>query len=131
MKKLLFTVLLIGLASCGSERAADLPPPGEIANSLNLVLADTGFFTDAAVSRVIGKHYLPGGDRWQIIACFRFTDAAANNIQECNDSFMLFQLDNGRWVVSVNRNGVYRWREVVRPSLEAVDTTLESEPNTS
>ena len=125
----LLAVLFAVMVSCGADPAADLPSPGEIESNLNRVLADTGSFADAAVVRVIGKHYVPGDDRWQIVACFRFTDAAGDQIQECLDSFSLLRLDNGRWIAAVNRDGVYRWREFVRPSLELVNTAEQTQRN--
>ena len=65
MKKVLVCILLVPtlLTSC-VDPAADLPSDTDIAAGLNQVLADTGFFTDAKISRFIGRHYLPGEDRW-------------------------------------------------------------------
>lgn len=112
MNKLPFAVFLCTLTACTPDPSANLPPSDQIDAGMNRVLADTGAFAEVSVSRVVGRHYLPGADKWQIIACFRYADANGNRAEECNDTFSLFALDNGRWVVSVNRNGVYRWREL-------------------
>lgn len=105
-------MLALSAAACVPDPSRSLPPDEQIRNAMAQVLADTGAFAEVTMTRVVGRHYLPGDDRWNIIACYRFTAANGAAGEECGDSFLLSGMDNGRWVLSVSYNGAYRWREL-------------------
>ena len=111
---LLLCALILGAVGCTSETARTLPEDQAIKDGFALVLADLGVFSEARVSRLVGKHYLPGDDAWQVIACYQFVTPVGQSGTECEDSFRLFQLDTGSWMVTVKRDNIYRWREILR-----------------
>ena len=87
-------------------------PPEAIVQGMADALVDTGFYSEAAVTRRIGEHYNPSDNTWKIIACFDFALPDGAQGTACVDSFSAFQLENGIWVATATINGVYRWRAI-------------------
>ena len=94
---------------------APTPPPDEVAQGMAQAIADTGLYTDIALTRILGRHYDPAHDTWNIVACFNFGTADGSTGTNCLDSFSAKQLDNGGWLVSVTIDEVYRWRAIGLP----------------
>lgn len=76
------------------------------------VLIDTGLYAEVGITQTIGHHYRPGDDSWDILACYRFMGVDGSQGSNCIDSFRAFETDNGKWVVSVTVEGIYRWRAI-------------------
>lgn len=108
--------LLAGAAALllqGCEPPAPPGPPEAVLNQGMLQsLMDTGFYSEAALTQTIGRHYDPSTRRWKVLACFQFTVPEGEQGLSCVDSFEAFELDNGTWVVTVTIDGVYRWRAI-------------------
>ena len=110
-----FLLLLVGALGLGACSAPPTPPPGEIEQGMAEALFDTGFYSEVGITQMLGRHYEPGKDVWNIIACYQFALADGSQSTNCVDSFNAFQMDNGIWIVSVTINQVYRWRSVSLP----------------
>lgn len=115
IKGLVVVSTTLALAACVPPAEPPEPPPDEVAQGMALAIADTGFYTDIALTRVLGRHYDPAHDSWNIVACFDFSTVDGSNGTNCLDSFNAKQLDNGGWLVSVTINEVYRWRAIGLP----------------
>lgn len=120
-KPILGVLAAVLLAGC---EAPPTTPPDEVAQGMAQAIADTKFYTEIALTRILGRHHDPAHDTWNIIACFDFVATDGSSGTNCLDSFNAKQLDNGGWQVSVTINEVYRWRVVGLP----VDTPPEDEP---
>lgn len=126
--KLKIVVLLVLVIGCTQDIKKELPENELLTEYLSLVVADLGFFKEPRISRIIGKHHFPSDDVWQVVACYQFTLPSGEQGNECEDSFRLIQLDTGKWLVTVRKQGVYRWREIT--SLEkASNIDIDSNSN--
>lgn len=105
--------LSVMLSGC-SRPSRDLPAQPILEQYMVSLVADLGVNNVSGISRMVGKHYYPGDDVWQMIACYQFTLPSDQQGNECNDSFRLIPLDNGQWIITATRQGVYRWREIGR-----------------
>jgi len=110
--RLTLIVVTAGILS-GCESPTPSPPPANVLDQgMVESLMDTGFYSEVAMTRTIGRHYNPSGRAWRVYACFQFLLINDQQGATCVDSFQAFKLDNGTWVVAVTIDGVYRWRAI-------------------
>jgi len=103
--------LMCGLGACSSSNTFN--PPAEIAlkNAIGTMYSLAGLGQEIQKATVLGKHYSPSSDHWQVFACVEF--GQPDSLQtDCNDSFTLLKLDSGKWIIRGRVNAVYRWLEV-------------------
>ena len=108
--------LALGLGSLLSAcdyQGRDVPPPNlEIGNSIGQMYLRAGVGTEVVKGEVLGKHYQPASDSWKVIACTEFAMADGGTGRDCNDSFELYKLDSGTWLVSGTVSGGYLWLQI-------------------
>lgn len=71
-----------------------------------------GLASEASSTQVLGKHYRPAMDAWKVVACVDFDMDEPGAGRDCNDSFELYRMDSGAWMINGNVNGAYRWLEL-------------------
>ena len=106
------------------------PPMSLLAQGMAEALVDTGFYTEVAITRTIGHHYVPSERAWNVFACFQFVVPSGEQGTTCVDSFQALKLENGTWVVGVTIDGIYRWRaiSIAGESQGSPGTASPSEP---
>lgn len=102
---------LVVLFGCEKE-VKEKPDDGAVIYTIGSLYLSVGGAKEIKEQRLIGKHYRPGSDSYQVISCVDFTLPDERQISDCNDSFNLIRLDSGKWVINGQVNGVYRWVEV-------------------
>lgn len=131
MNKLVLTIVLgCGLVA-GCQPAPKPPPENVLAQGVAEALIDTGFYSEVAVTRIIGSHYNPSDATWKIFACFNFAAPSGQQGSNCMDSFQALRLDGGDWVVSATVDGVYRWRAINALGIEPARVTPPTQPPTT
>lgn len=100
------------LSACNEEQTPVPPMSGDIANAIAELYRRSGV-TEVSKQEVVGKHYRPGDQSWDVLACIQFARPGSDPGNDCNDSFELYQLDTGKWIVSGTVNGAYQWMEVL------------------
>jgi len=110
------------------------PPPVDrrLNESVATVLEVSGVVTEVANVRIVGKRYLRQSDDWQILACYEIAEKEpAQRSADCNDSFRAYRLDDGRWVVSGNLRGRYRWHIMPLPGADKAKADAVKPPSSS
>ena len=99
----------------GCERRVNTvvpPPANEISNTIGEMYLRAGLASEVARPDILGKHYRPGRDAWKVVACATYTGGDGAERRDCNDSFELYKLDSGKWMVNGTVNGNYLWLEM-------------------
>ncbi len=106
----------------GCFNQQDTPPPVDldIKQAIARLYTTAGSAIEIKNQQMIGKHYRSSMDSWKLIVCTKLVISGGNEINDCNDSFELLQLDSKKWIVNGTINGSYRWTE-----LQPVDKTAE------
>ncbi len=118
MNQKFVSTLILGLsalllAGCDYRATTVVPPASSaISGSIGEMYLRAGLASEVSRPEILGKHYQPGRDSWKVIACAKFTLADGGEGRDCNDSFELYQLDTGKWMVSGTLNGRYLWLEM-------------------
>ena len=103
------SALLVG---CAREALPTPPPMTDVAASIaelyRLVLGDA----EVTKTEIMGKHYRSGNNAWKVVSCVEIATAGDKPASDCNDSFELYRLDGGSWMVSGTINGEYRWLQM-------------------
>lgn len=107
----MFLFLLTTLTGCFDRNSKSIEN-SKISSAINTLYLDFGVATEIITQQIIGKHYLPKDDSWKVISCTEFVLQDQNKIKDCNDSFTLYKLDTGNWILSGSVNGQYRWLQV-------------------
>ena len=100
------------LTACGYKAEVKPPPSIAISNSIGEMYLRAGLASELGKREVLGKHYQPGLDSWKLVACVEFTMPDGGNNKDCNDSFELYKLDSGNWMLNGTLNGTYLWVEM-------------------
>lgn len=118
--KLIGTVVLLGVLTliffvggCGQNKASQPPANTEISQAINVLYKQAGQAASVEKHTILGKHFQPHADSWKVVACTKLLLTNGANHTDCNDSFELYPLDTGKWIISGNVNGTYRWLEVL------------------
>lgn len=104
---------LSAVTGCSGDEPENPPADQIVADNIGTLYQQTAPGLAVSDPRLLGKHYVPNEDGWRIVFCANVTFADSEPVSDCNDSFRLYVLDTGRWIVSGTTNGVYRWQEVV------------------
>ena len=102
------------LSACNHENTPSPPQSSEIGVAIAELYRRLGISGEISKQEVLGKHFKPGLQSWDVIACVDFILPSGDNGRECNDSFELYQLDSGKWIVTGTISGNYRWLEVLK-----------------
>jgi hypothetical protein len=100
------------LSACNEEQRPVPPVSSDIANAIAELYQRSGV-AEVSKQEILGKHYRPGDQSWDVLACIEFAQPGRDPGKDCNDSFELYQLDTGKWIVSGTVNGAYQWLEVL------------------
>ena len=112
------SLLLLSILIAGCQPPPKAPPEDLITQGIAQALIDTGFYSEVAVTRIIGKHYNPSERAWKVFGCFQFVLPTGQQGSTCMDSFQTLQLDSGDWIVSATVEGAYRWRAISTPGID-------------
>lgn len=123
----LYALAVAGLASLLSVSAGcDLlvtqqqPPSNSVVQkAVSEMYARAGVANEATSAKVLGKHYRPAQDAWKVVACVDFGIDETGAGRDCNDSFELYRMDSGAWMLNGTVNGAYRWLELPKSELKA------------
>ncbi len=107
---LLLTFLLSGCV----ESEPESPDNDMLSGAIAKLYIDVGGASKVTAQQLLGKHYLPGDNSWQIVSCTELILKDNNTIKDCNDSFVAFKLDSGKWILNGQVNSQYRWVEAVQ-----------------
>nr|WP_319395472.1 hypothetical protein [uncultured Desulfobacter sp.] len=117
--KLIGAVVLLGVLSliffvggCGQKKEPQPPVNAEINQAINVLYKQAGQAASVEKQTILGKHFQPQANSWKVVACTNLLLTNGTNHTDCNDSFELYPLDTGKWIISGNINGTYRWLEV-------------------
>lgn len=110
-KTVCLLILMFNLSACSSSKSFDLPPETSLQNAIGAMYNMAGLGQEILKATILGKHYSPSSDHWQVIACVEFGQLDRPQT-DCNDSFTLLKLDSGKWIIRGRVNAVYRWLEV-------------------
>ncbi|MCB1699367.1 MAG: hypothetical protein H6985_13675 [Pseudomonadales bacterium] len=117
--RLAITAILVSstflVTACDYRKPPATPVSGEVAHAIAEMYRRAGVSSDISGQSVLGKHFKPGEQSWDVIACVDFVLPNGDSGRDCNDSFELYQLDSGRWIVSGTVNATYLWLEVLKP----------------
>ena len=116
MNKLLIAglSLIVLLAGCKESTVAKPPSESIIIKNLAELYLLSGVAVSVEDQIILGKHHEPGSGEWRVVACANLVLANESRVSDCNDSFRVYQLDTGKWVINGVFNGSYRWIEVSR-----------------
>nr|WP_320009780.1 hypothetical protein [uncultured Desulfobulbus sp.] len=114
MKKNLIFVLLLLFLVVGCKRPFVAPPPenGPIAQAVVSLYQLTLPGVTVSQGDILGKHYQPGSDSWNVITCVNLQLPNQKEQKDCNNSFQLFKLDSERWILDGKVNNQKLWIEV-------------------
>lgn len=112
VRKLGPALIIALLAAC--DRVPTPTPPGslEVGNAIGELYHRAGVTLKLGSKNVLGMHYRPGTDSWKVVACTEFRVPDGEDVKDCNDSFELYRLNSGRWMVNGTVNGQYLWLEM-------------------
>ena len=113
IRTLCFGLLLTQLAACEGEALPSPPVSLDVGTAIAELYRRAGVAQEVASKNVLGMHYRSGSDSWKVVACMEFKVPDGQNAGDCNDSFELYQLNSGRWIVSGTVNGQYIWLEMI------------------
>lgn len=102
------------LAGCQQQKIEKPPENADISRAITVLYKKAGGASSVNQQTILGKHYSPQADTWKIVACTEMVLANGTDYSDCNDSFELYMLDTGKWIVSGKINGTYRWLEVLK-----------------
>lgn len=105
--------LLLTLAGCDFPDATHEPPENSVVGkAVGVMYTRAGLANEVSSTKILGKHYRPAQDSWKVVTCVEFVMSDADTGRDCNDSFELFRMDSGAWMVTGTVNGAYRWLEL-------------------
>ena len=109
-------VLLVSggmLSACNNAQIPAPPENTEIGNAIGELYRRSGLNGEINGQEIVGKHYQPAHQRWDVLACVDFVVPSGDSGRDCNDSFELYHLDTGKWIVSGTISGGHLWLEVL------------------
>ncbi len=111
--------LLLGTAAgCDVSVTREKPPENAaLRKAVGELYLRSGLASDVTSAKILGKHYRPGQDNWKVVACVDIVMGESGPGRDCNDSFELYRLDSGSWMINGTLNGAYRWLEVPESEL--------------
>ena len=111
-------VTLLCLSACDVAQTPQEPPAdAALRKAIGELYLRSGFANDVSSTSILGKHYRLAHDSWKVVACVEFVMGASDSGRDCNDSFELYRLDSGSWMVNGTLNGAYRWVELPESEL--------------
>ena len=116
-------VILLGVAAgCDFPLTQQKPPDNSaLRRAVSEIYLRSGLASEISSTKILGKHYRPGQDSWKMVACVEFVMGESGTGRDCNDSFELYRLDSGSWMINGTLDGAYRWLEL--PESELVTPT--------
>jgi hypothetical protein len=115
--------LLCLSAGCDIAITPQEPPAdAALSKAVGELYLRSGLASDVSSSKILGKHYRPAQDTWKVVACVEFVMGESGSGRDCNDSFELYRLDSGSWMVNGTLNGAYRWVELPESELVGAAT---------
>ena len=106
--------LVVTLTACKEPPRPTPPASLAVGNAIGELYVRGGVTLEVVSKNVLGMHYRPGTDTWKVISCVEFRMPEGKSVSDCNDSFELYALNSGRWIVNGTINGQYLWLEMPR-----------------
>jgi hypothetical protein len=108
------TTSLLSLSACDLLDVKHEPPENvDIGKAVGEMYLRAGLGSKVTTTKIVGKHYRPAQDSWKVVACVEFVvDEFGSTGRDCNDSFELYFMDSGEWMVNGTVDGTYRWLEL-------------------
>lgn len=113
----LVTLLCLS-AGCDVAQLRQEPPANTaVSKAIGELYLRSGLANDVSSTTILGKHYRSALDSWKVVACVDLVLGESGNGRDCNDSFELYRLDSGSWMINGTLNGAYRWVELPETEL--------------
>ena len=109
---LITALITAALTGCNQEARPTPPPSTDIAASVAELYRRALGGAEVTKSEVLGKHYRSGNNAWKVVNCVEIATSSGTPARDCNDSFELYRLDSGSWMISGTINGEYRWLQM-------------------
>lgn len=108
----LLTLLSVS-AGCDLLVTEQQPPANSvIKKAVSEMYRRAGLASEVSSTEVLGNHYRPSRDSWKVVACVDLEINGSGTERDCNDSFELYRMDSGAWMINGNVNGAYRWLQL-------------------
>ena len=116
MPKTLYFILAVSMLTCGCKNLfTDTPPANDrIAEAITALYQLNIKNVTFEHPTIIGKHYQPGKDSWNIVSCLDIKISAEESTKDCNNSFSLYKLDSNKWILDGKVNNENRWIELTQ-----------------